>query len=410
MAPRLLLVGLALLLFGCGGGGDSKPAPQRDRTQELLDGLDTRPRKIEGPQDKVRGLLADRARALQSGDAAALARTSTGAQRARDRRSASRTSALALARVHYAADELQTTGRTATAVAVLSYRLRGIERPFRVARRIKARRTGDGWRISRDAPRHDSAPWEAGAYVGTRSRHVVLLTPKGFDPAQLRPGLEQAYRDIRRDLPKRDLPPSVLVIAARNAGEAERLTGDLGRHIVALANVSVRWGPGPAYPVRRVLSQRMIVVLSRWETLPADERRITLVHEMTHTALNPDTSGRTPAWLIEGAAMYVSGEDRSAEASARAADGTRVTLASLSKPFSISRMNASDRGAAAYAVSSAAAHAIVARRGTKGLFALYDRFNDNRIFGRPSPRLVNRILRRTVDMSLAELEAAAAGG
>ena len=67
-----------------------------------------------------------------------------------------------------------------------------------------------------------------------------------------------------------------------------------------------------------MLSQRMMVIDSRWSTLPEAERQATLVHEMTHTALDPDTSGRTPPWLVEGVAMYVSGDDRSEEARLRA--------------------------------------------------------------------------------------------
>jgi hypothetical protein len=408
MAPRLLLAGLALVLVGC-SGEDSKPEEPRDRKDELLESIDTRPREIEGPQDKLRRLLADRARALQDGDVAAFAATATGAQRALDRRAAARTRALGLERVAYVADELETGRGDASGVAVLHYRLRGTDRAFSIARRIVARRTGAGWRIARDASRREAAPWEAGDYRATRSAHVVLLAPKRFDTGELRPGLERAYRDIRRDLPRRDLPRSVVVIAARDEAETERLTGRIARDVVALANVAARWGRGPAYPVRSVLSQRMIVVLSRWQTLPAAERQMTLVHEMTHTALNPDTSARTPAWLVEGAAMYVADEDRSAEARARAAAGDDISLARLSKPDVIFGMNAREQGAA-YAASSAAAYAIVERHGAKGLFGFYDRFNDQEIFGRPGARLTNRVLRRSLGMSLAELEAAVAGG
>jgi hypothetical protein len=178
---------------------------------------------------------------------------------------------------------------------------------------------------------------------------------------------------------------------------------------VALANVRVKLGPGPAFEVERVLSQRMIVVDSRWSTLPPAERQSTLVHEMTH-ALNPDTSGRTPPWLVEGVAMYVSGDDRAEEARLRAAGAApSIKLRELCEPNSIFRMSARDQGAA-YAASSAAAEAIVARHGTKGLFRLYDAFNDSRIGARSCAATTDRALRRTLKMSLRELEAAVAGG
>ena len=49
------------------------------------------------------------------------------------------------------------------------------------------------------------------------------------------------------------------------------------------------------------------------------------------------------------------------------------------------------------------------RRGTKGLFRLYDAFNDSRIPGRPGAATTDRVLRRTLGLSLADLDAAVAG-
>jgi hypothetical protein len=189
----------------------------------------------------------------------------------------------------------------------------------------------------------------------------------------------------------------------------EQLNGRLARGVVAVANVSVLYRPGPAKQVGRVLAQRLIVVHDRWRRLPAAERQSTLVHEMTHTAMDPDTSGRTPAWLAEGMAMYVSGDDRTAEATARASGlGPMMKLGRISRPGSIFRLGGSEQGAA-YASASAAAHAIVARAGTKGLFRVYDAFNDSRFRGPPGARLTDRVLRRSVGLSLAELDAEISG-
>ncbi len=49
------------------------------------------------------------------------------------------------------------------------------------------------------------------------------------------------------------------------------------------------------------------------------------------------------------------------------------------------------------------------RHGTKGLLRLYDAFNDPSIDGRTCAVTTDRVLRRTLGMSLAELEAAVAG-
>jgi hypothetical protein len=401
MGIRLLSAGVvALGLAGCGGSGEpaAKSTPTPAPTETTVSAGD------------INALLRERAQQLELGASRAFAATSMGAQRARDRRAARRTKALSLEHVRFVADELQTSGDRASVAVTLSYRVRGMKRPFRTQRRVTARRTGGSWRVTRDKPRSEPLPWEVHPFRAMRSRHVVLLAPRGMAAAPLRSGLERAYREIRRDLPSRDLPPSVLVIAAEDARQAEQLTGRIAKGIVAIANVRVEWGPPPALEVERVLAQRLIVVVDRWRTQDDFARQSTLVHEMTHTALDPDTSARTPPWLVEGLAMYVSNDDRSEEARARAAGlGATTNLQKLCKPNSIFRLGAREQGAA-YAISSAAAEAIVARHGNKGLFKLYDAFNDSTIPGRPGARMTDRVLRRTLGMSLAQLDAAATGG
>ena len=78
---------------------------------------------------------------------------------------------------------------------------------------------------------------------------------------------------------------------------------------------------------------------------------------MTHTALNPDTSGRTPAWLVEGVAMYVVDDDRTAEARrAPRARGRELSCARLCRPeLDLPRSDGKRARRAAYAARSAAA-------------------------------------------------------
>ena len=418
MASCLLLAGLAglaaLAIGGCGGGGDTaaRPAPEPTlgaEAQKALDEISATDRPPDDAAD-VERLLLDRAQALERHDVASYAATGTGAQRARDRRFARRAVRMSIERIRLAADDLQRSGNRADVKLTMSYRVRGMSRPFLTARRVTVLRTREDWRVSRDGPIAEPLPWEVAAFKTTRAPHVVLLTPPGVAAAELRDGLSAAYREIRRDLPARDLPRRVLVIGARNTAEAERLAGPLARGVVALANVAVDFGPRPAKEVERVLAQRMIVIDSRWRALPAAERQGMLVHEMTHTALDPDTSGRTPPWLAEGVAMFVSGDDRAEEARLRAAGAARsIRLRELCRPNSIIRLSGKEQGAA-YAASSGAAEAIVARHGTKALFKVYDAFNDSTIKGRTCVATTDRVLRRTIGMSLAELEAAVAGG
>ena len=415
MSPRLLLAGLvALAAAGCGGGEEAKQADKPEYSREAQEALDEAEEGKPDPQSddasEIGRLLRERARALETADIRALATTATGRQRARDRSNARRVKRLDVERIRFVPEDVQTDGNQAKLTAAMSYRVPGMDRPFRIGRRLTALKSSDGWRISRESARGEPLPWEVAPFKVTRAPHVVLLTPPGVDVSPLRTGLVAAYREIRRDLPARDLPRSVLVIGARDEAQTERLAGRIAGGILALANVRVIYRSAPAFAVRRVLAQRMIVVNSRWRMLPDHERRATLVHEMTHTALNADTSGRTPPWLVEGAAMHVAGENRAEEARLLAAGGRpSKTLRELCKPNSIFRLSGPEQGAA-YAAASGAAEAIVARRGTKGLFRLYDAFNDSTLRGRTCAATTDRALRRTLDMSLAELETAVAGG
>ena len=90
----------------------------------------------------------------------------------------------------------------------MSYRVRGMPPPVPDRRAGSTlRHDGDGWRIATDAPRREPLPWEVAAFRATRTPHVVLLTPPGVDPGDAASrAWNEAYRDIARDLPSRDLP------------------------------------------------------------------------------------------------------------------------------------------------------------------------------------------------------------
>jgi hypothetical protein len=350
--------------------------------------------------------LTERARALEARDAKALAATAAAGQRRRDRRAIANLEALPLEQVRLAPVDVQITGDEATLGAAMSYRIKGASRPFLTSRKMTARKAAGGWRLTRDAPRRDAVPWEVERYTATVAERIVLLTPPGVEAGTLLPGLQAAYRKIARDLPARDLPDRVLVIAAEDARQVEQLDGKrIAGGVVAIASVAVDYKPGVALEVERVLAQRMMLVMDRYATMPEQERQWTLAHEMVHTAMNPDTSGRTPIWLVEGVALYVSGEDLSAYAPAVEAAGERPSLSALSRRGAIGKLDA-DGQSAAYVVASAAAEAIAERKGNEGLFRFYEGFNDGTITGRPGPRTTDKVLRKAVGMSLRELDAA----
>lgn len=397
----------AVAAGGCGGGGDDGGPQAADKPgqKELLDSIDTRPRDVDDDDEEIKQLLADRAAALEAGDARSLRTTAARGQRTRDRRALANLRALPLESVALEPGDVQIAGGRATMRAGMAYRIKGASRPFLTSRKVVAQKAASGWKVVRDVPRRDALPWEVQRYTATTGRNIVLLTPPGLEPRTLMPGLQSAYGRIARALPARDLPKRVLVIAASDAREVKRLDGKgVASAIVAMASVAVDYKPGGALEVERVLSQRMTIVMDRYATMPEQEREWTLAHEMVHTAMNPDTSGRTPIWIIEGVAMYVSGEDLSGYTGA--VGGDRPTLTQLSRRDALANLSGADAQSAAYVVASAAAEEIAERKGNAGLFRFYEAFNDSTITGPPGPRTTDKVLRRSVGMSLRELDAA----
>jgi hypothetical protein len=139
---------------------------------------------------------------------------------------------------------------------------------------------------------------------------------------------------------------------------------------------------------------RLLVVYSAFASQDPEGRRRTIAHELTHAALAGSTSGRTPAWLAEGVAMYASADRRSAPPGA--------DLGKLSVPGAIARLSGGAQ-AAAYGASSAAAFAIVDRFGSRRLLRLYEAFNDPSLRGAPGRRLAGRAVRRELGIRMNDL-------
>jgi hypothetical protein len=175
---------------------------------------------------------------------------------------------------------------------------------------------------------------------------------------------------------------------------------------------------GPARRVNQVVSQRLLVVWPSFTGLGEVERRRVVAHELTHAVLADATSGRTPGWLVEGIALFVSGDRRDDEVVAalagRAGEAGRVAtqefdLRGLSAPDAIARLSGA-RQAGAYAYASAATYALARDFGTRSVLRLYDAFNDETLRGAPGPGLVDRALRRTIGEGLAAFQARVRAG
>jgi hypothetical protein len=405
----LVVASAAALLSGCGGHSRTPVA-----SAATPKGRASRP---PSDDDQLRALLATRARATEDGDAAALERTSAGAQRRRDRRAADAARPLPIDHIATIAQATDLRGDRAVLQVETIYGFTGVRSRFVTHAKVTAVRTPQGWRVVRERALGVRAPWELGRYTARRSRHFLALAPKGLQVGSLMSDLEAGRALMRHGLPGARPPSRMLVLVTRGGADARALTSDVRAlgSLMAMAESEVTFS-GPARRVSVLSSQRVVVFWRAYGDRSAQERRMVIAHELTHAALARRTSGRTPAWLVEGVAMYASGDQRSANAGAlldgarledpsrQAAAERSLSLARLARPDEMNRLSSIPL-AVAYSFASAAAYAIAARHGSAALLRVYDAFNDAALRGRPGPRLDDRVLRHVLHESLRSVQA-----
>lgn len=408
------LVGAVLLVAGC---GDSKPSlkPKEDAAQAATATPTATP---ASDAQKLQSLLSERARRIENGDAEALADTSTGAQPARDRHEANAARALKLEDVQLQARSTSIEDDTATAQVITSYRFLGIaDSEFAIRSAMTFAKTEDGWRVKGDRPTQGvQAPWQLANYTVRRSPHFVGLTPAGLKVDRLMKDLEAGRVTMTRGLPGVKVPERLLVVVARGNEDTKALTRDVRAlgSLDAIAQAAVD-ETGPSKRVTHVSAQRLLVIWRWFKRESRAERRQTIAHEMTHASLVKQTSGRLPAWLAEGMALYVSNDRRYGDAGAmlvggvlrdrskQAASKRVLSLTVLGKPKSMQNL-ASTPLAFAYSYSAAAAFAIAHKHGRKGLLRLYKAFSSAKYKGPAGRKLMDRVMRRTLHQSLASVE------
>jgi hypothetical protein len=309
----------------------------------------------------------------------------------------------------------------ATLKAGASWGIRGVRGTFVIERSLRAERRGSGWRITATPGDRGLPLWETGDYEQQAAGHFIVLAPRaiGVGAAGLPAALDAGYAAIHAALPRLPLRERYLVVVAPTPRAARELTVDI-RGVEGLAAISdtAVHETGPARRVQAVVSQRLLVIWPSFTSLTEEERNRVIAHELTHAVLAGSTSGRTPSWLVEGLALFVSGDRRDDEAAAtlqgRAGDEGReasqaFSLRALSAPDAIARLSGA-RQIGAYAYASAATYALADRYGNRAVLRLYDAFNDEELRGRPGPALVDRAMRRVLGVGLDAFEASLRAG
>jgi hypothetical protein len=408
----LVLVGLAVAvaavaIAGCGGGDPAASGARGSSARGVA--------KPPNDRQRIAVLLDRRAQTLLAHDVHGYAATATGHQRERDRGDARRAATLTLRDVALELRSAAIKGNRARLRVLATWGIRGIRGTFTGTRTMRARRTAAGWRITRVAGSRGLPPWEVTDYGQHTAEHFVVLAPRGIDvdAAGLPASLAAGYRAIRTALPKVRLLRRYLVVVAPDATAAREMTLDIRgvEGLAAISDTAVREA-GPARRVERVISQRLLVIWPGFATAGAEEQRRVVAHELTHAVLAGETSGRTPGWLVEGVALYVSGDRRDDQVRAALSGlagrpgeiaASEFHLRALSAPDAIARLEGA-RQAGAYAYASAAAFALAAAHSREALLRLYAAFDDESLTGPPGPALVDEALRRTIHEGLAAFD------
>jgi hypothetical protein len=411
-----MLAGSAAVLASCGDSAKSAPTPA---TKTTASKATPTPQKKEPPSDteQLDALLADRGAALEQGDLEDFLATSTGPQTAKDKRQMTAAKALPLTSVKLSAKGTEISGDKATMRVEMSYSYDGIDTSYFKTSRVTAEKTPEGWRVADDKPTYGLlAPWEYKRYTARTSTHFLALAPRGMKVGSLMTDLEKGYDRMKRGLPGVKAPKRVLVIVARTGADTKALTKDIKtlRSLTAVAENQYAT-TGPAKRIARTWGQRVFVLWRSYGNRDSNERRMVIAHELVHTALASRTSTRTPPWLTEGIAMYVSGDNRSGDAGALISGrgvlkdqskqglATRaMSLTRLSKPTALTNMSPVSLSFA-YSYSSAAAFAIAEKHGRKALLRLLSAYNSEKLKGTGS-KLTDRAVRRALHMSLSSLK------
>jgi hypothetical protein len=415
ISRRTLLIASAALIAACGDTASSTPAPATKKVAETKP--KTPAKKPPSDTELLDELLEKRASALEFGDVDDFVKTATGSQVAKDKRAIAAAKALPVGSVLLKADGTEVDGDRATLRVDMSYTFDDIDTTYYKTSRMTAQKTPDGWRISRDRPSAGTlAPWEYTRYKARSSKHFLALAPTSLKVGSLMKDLEKGRTKMIRGLPGVKPPEKVLVIVARSGKDTNSLTKDMKtrRSLVAVAETqySVQ---GKAKRVDETWGARVFVLWRSYRDGSPQERQEVVAHELVHTALAHRTSARTPPWLYEGIAMYVSGDNRAGDAGALISgrgvlrDASKqgeakaaMSLSKLSNPRALQKMSSVEISFA-YAFSSAAAYTIAEKHGRKALLRLFTAYNSEKNKG-SGRKLADRVVRKTLKKSLKTLE------
>ncbi len=186
------------------------------------------------------------------------------------------------------------------------YTLEGVpeDNDFRYTANYDFVKEGDSWQITvvRD---DDFTPfWFLGDVVMNRSPHFLIFTRPDTEAstATLSDELESAYDVLeQRGLPLE--PVNVVFFTAPDEGLHD-LTGRNGTRVLGLAVAQYSFEENKVHVNSRAFFINGEAFARHADEMEADERAVTITHEMVHLALSKESRPFIPPWLSEGLAVY----------------------------------------------------------------------------------------------------------
>lgn len=191
---------------------------------------------------------------------------------------------------------------------------------------------------------------------------------------QIEQEAQQALDRVTEALPNRARPVNLMRVTATEQ-EFTDLTERSGERFLGVASARFRIKKAGI----TITSQAFFINSAAFEQDPQQDRQRTITHELTHLVLSPKTMPYTPAWVSEGAAMFVSNDFPQPIIADwyREQGPETMSLADLSGKTSFGEHDGLDEQTSIdYAYSAFLTRYLVETYGKDAFFSFYDSFAD----------------------------------
>lgn len=194
-------------------------------------------------------------------------------------------------------DVIPITGSTAFIDIDGRYSLQGLTGPLNFRAKMAVKKHSGKWRINgmnwTNAP-----PWiVAGPFVRTQAGQSIIIHAPDFRAGELIPLIEEGRARLASRAAA--LSEGHLIAVPGNSDDFHRIGGGGGAAVVI---TYYEWN-GKEFSVKTPF---LLVNPQGFDQASAEERRIMVLHELTHLGLVQRTTPFVPAWLSEGLAMHFS--------------------------------------------------------------------------------------------------------